>query len=184
MTEGGCPLGTGAVGAKVIDPAVWNASITPIHGWGLDAGDGPLEGASGLQLGSIQCADAALGIGNQTVLPRAAAASRTYMPTPHRRFLAAMDAARALVPGFVRERDDPLLTRRYNDCVESLRAWRQAHQRRGALYLRGDGAGPRGGTTGLAIHGGGCAVEAFQAMMQERIDETATARIPITGDAR
>ncbi len=165
--------------AKVIDPAAWNAYIKPIHGWGLDAGDGPLEGASGLQLGSIQCADAALGIDNQTFLARAAVASRTYMPEPHRRFLAAMEAVRPLVPRFVRERADPLLTRRYNECVESLRAWRQAHQRRGALYLRGGGAGPMGGTTGLAIVGGEHAGETFDSMMQERIDETVKARLPV-----
>jgi hypothetical protein len=134
-----------------------------------------------LQLGSIQCADAVLGIEDQTFLPRAAVESRRYMPEAHRRFLAAMDAVRPLVRRFVRERDDSLLTQRYNDCVESLRAWRQAHQKRGALYLRGNGAGPMGGTTGLAIPDGERAVEDFHSMTQERIDETVRARIQITG---
>ncbi len=165
--------------ATVIDPASWNASIKPIHGWGLDTGDGPLEGASGLQLGSIQCADAVLGLDNQTFLARAAVASRRYLPAPHRRFLATMDAVRPLVPGFVQEQDDPLLTQRYNECVESLRAWRQAHQRRGALYLRGGGAGPMGGTTGLVIPASEHAGETFHSMMQERIDETVKARLPV-----
>ena len=167
--------------AKVIDPASWNTYIKPIHGWGLDTGDGdgPLEGASGLQLGSIQCADAVLGIDDQTVLPRAAVASRKYMPEPHRRFLTAIDAVRPLVRRFVRECNDARLTQRYNDCVESLRAWRQAHQRRGALYLPGNRAGPISGTTGLAIAGSEHAVEEFHALMQERIDETAQARIPM-----
>lgn len=36
-----------------------------------------------------------------------------------------------------------------------------------------------GGTTGLAIAGSEHAVEEFYAMMQERIDETAQARIPM-----
>lgn len=167
--------------AKLIDPASWNEYIKPIHGWGLDMGEGSLEGASGLQLGSIQCADAVLGIEDQTFLPRAAVESRRYMPEPHRRFLAAIDAVRPLVRRFVLELDDALLTQRYNDCVESLRAWRQAHQKRGALYLRGSGAGPVGGTTGLAIPNGKRAVDEFQSMTQERIDETVRTRIQIIG---
>lgn len=164
--------------AKRIDPASWNEYIKPIYGWG-DTGEGPLEGASGLQVGSIQCADAVLGIEDQTLLPRAVVESRKYMPEPHQRFLAAINTARPLLRRWVQERDDSLLTQRYNDCVESLRAWRQAHQKRGALYLRGNGDGPAGGTTGLAVSGGECAVEEFHAMMQERIDETTQAHIPV-----
>jgi indoleamine 2,3-dioxygenase len=165
--------------AMVIDPAIWNEYIKPIHGWGLDSGEGPLEGASGLQLGSIQCADAVLGVESETFLSRAVVGSRKYMPEPHRRFLAAIDEVRPLVPQFVLERDDTLLTQRYNDCVDSLRAWRQAHQRRGELYLRGNGAGPRGGTTGLVIPGAEHTVQHFHATMQERIDETMKARIQV-----
>lgn len=164
--------------AKLIDPASWNEYIKPIHGWGLDMGDGPLEGASGLQLGSIQCADAVLGIEDQTFLSRAAVESRRYMPEPHRRFLAAMDAVRTLVPRFIRGRNEPPLTQYYNECVESLRAWRQAHQRRGALYLRGNGNGPRGGTTGMVITSSN-AIEEFHSMTQERIEETVKAWIPV-----
>lgn len=39
--------------SAVIDPAIWNTLIKPIQGWGFDAGDGMLEGTSGLQLGAI-----------------------------------------------------------------------------------------------------------------------------------
>lgn len=170
--------------AKLIDPVSWNQSIKPIYGWGLDTGEGILEGASGLQLGSIQCADAVLGIDNETFLPRAAVESRRYMPESHRRFLAVMDEVRVLVPRYVRECNKPLLTQHYNDCVDSLRAWRQAHQRRGALYLRGNGNVPLGGTTGMAIAGSDNAVEEFHSMMQERINETMNAHIPMTADAQ
>lgn len=170
--------------AKLIDPVSWNESIKPIYGWGLDTGEGTLEGASGLQLGSIQCADAVLGIENETFLPRAAVESRRYMPESHRRFLSVMDEVRVLVPRYVRECNKPLLTQHYNDCVDSLRAWRQAHQRRGALYLRGNGSGPMGGTTGMAIPGSDNAVEEFHSMMQERINETMSAHIPITPDVQ
>lgn len=170
--------------AKLIDPVSWNESIKPIYGWGLDTGEGTLEGASGLQLGSIQCADAVLGIENETFLPRAAVESRRYMPESHRRFLSVMDEVRVLVPSYVRERNNTLLTQHYNDCVDSLRAWRQAHQRRGALYLRGNGSGPMGGTTGMAIPGSDNAVEEFHSMMQERINETMSAHIPITPDVQ
>lgn len=130
--------------AKLIDPAGWNECIKPIYGWGVNTEE-PLEGASGLQLGSIQCADAVLGIGHETFLPKAAVESRRYRPESHRRFLSVMDEVRALVPRYVRERDDPLLTQCYNACVDALRSWRHAHQRRGALYLHGNGNGPMGG---------------------------------------
>lgn len=164
--------------AKLIDPAGWNECIKPIYGWGVNTEE-PLEGASGLQLGSIQCADAVLGIGHETFLPKAAVESRRYRPESHRRFLSVMDEVRALVPRYVRERDDPLLTQCYNACVDALRSWRHAHQRRGALYLRGNGNGPMGGTTGMAIASRDNAVEDFHSMMQERIDETTKAHISI-----
>ncbi|MDQ3613790.1 MAG: indoleamine 2,3-dioxygenase, partial [Chloroflexota bacterium] len=162
----------------LIDPAAWDEWIKPIYGWGLDAGDGTLEGASGLQLGSIQCAEAILGFENETFLSNAAIDSRKYMPVGHRRFLSVADAARPMVPRYIREHDSPLLTQRYNACIDSLRAWRQAHRQRGALYLRGNGAGSMAGSTGMAISG--CehaAVDQFHALMQERIDETMKAHI-------
>ncbi len=170
--------------ARLIDPAAWNERIKPIYGWGLDTGEGTLEGASGLQLGAIQCADAVLGIENETFLPRAVAESRKYMPEGHRQFLSAMDTVRSLVPRYIRENGNAPLTQRYNLCVDSLRAWRQAHQRRGALYLCGNGAGPMGGTTGMAIRDSEHAVEEFHAMMQGRIGETMNAHIPVTADAQ
>ena len=167
--------------AAMIDPAMWNTSIKPIYGWGVDAGDGMLEGASGLQLGAIQCADAALGIEDQSVMSRAAVDARRYMPVHHRRFLSVTDTVRPIVPAFVRDSGDPSLARGYNTCVDALRAWRQAHRQRGALYLRGDGTGPAGATTGLAVSSNHhAAVDEFQSLMQERIDETAKARVAVT----
>ncbi len=70
--------------ATLIDPAAWDEWIKPIYGWGLDAGDGVLEGASGLQLGSIQCADAILGIENETFLFNAAIDSLRAWRQTHR----------------------------------------------------------------------------------------------------
>ena len=165
----------------VLDPGVWAERIQPTFAWGLEGDGGPLEGASGLQLGAVQCADATLGVEGETAMGRAAGASRRYMPEPHRRFLAALDGARPLVRGFVRERGDAALTRCYDGCVGALAAWRRAHQRRGQLYL--GGASDPGGTgrprlsTGLSLQGEGDPVEGFEATMQQRIDETRRAAL-------
>lgn len=166
--------------AAVIDPVVWNASIKPIHGWGVDAGDGMLEGASGLQLGAIQCADAALGIDDRSCMARAAVDARRYMPVEHQQFLSVMDTVRPLVPAFVRRSGDAVLTQHYTACIDALLAWRRAHRQRGALYLRGTGAGPMGGTTGMTVFSNEhAAVDEFHVLMQERIAETTKARIAV-----
>lgn len=164
--------------AAMIDPASWNLYVKPIHGWGITTDEGRLEGASGMQLGSIQCADAVLGIQNDALVSKATVEARRYMPEPHQRFLSMLDTVRPLLPTYVRNHDYLLLTQRYNDCVDALRAWRQAHQRRGALYLRGSGNGPTGATTGMVVSISDHAVTDFETIMQERIDETMRAGIP------
>lgn len=164
--------------STVIDPAIWNASIKPIYGWGVDAGEGMLEGASGLQLGAIQCADAALGIDNQSAMARAAVQARKYLPENHRRFLAVMDTVRPLIPAFVRGCGDPAVVDRHSACVDALLTWRRAHRQRGAHYLRGAGSGPMGSTTGMTVcNHEHAAVADFHTLMDERIDETAGVRI-------
>jgi hypothetical protein len=74
------------------------------------------------------------------------------MPGHHRRFLAALDAARGVLPGFVEAARDPQLASLFNECVRGLRTWRVVHQKRGAQYLRAGRAmsGPRV-STGLAV---------------------------------
>lgn len=164
--------------STVIDPAAWNASVKPIYGWGIDAGDGVLEGASGLQLGAIQCADAALGIDDRSAMARAAVEARKYLPENHRRFLTLMDNARPLVPAFVRGCGDPVVAERYSACVDALLTWRRAHRQRGSLYLRGAGSGPMGATTGMTVcNHEHAAIASFHTLMDERIDETARTRI-------
>jgi hypothetical protein len=161
-----------------LDPGDWVERIQPTFRWGLDMGEGPLEGGSGLQLGSIQCVDGALDVPRTSLMATAAVASRTYMPEAHREFLAVIDAARPVVRRFVQERNDRRLTQGYNDCVKSLRTWRHAHLKRGALYLQAHGADRTIASTGLTISLDDDPLEIFTDTMRERIDETTRATLP------
>jgi hypothetical protein len=74
-------------------------------------------------------------------------------------------------------REVAALTRRYDDCVESLRAWRQAHLKRGAVYLRAHPDDHAVASTGLTLVDGDDPVGTFASTMRARIGETARARL-------
>lgn len=155
--------------------------IQPAFIWGLDEGDGPLEGASGTQVGVLQAIDGALGIGHTTPMGKGILRSRRYLPPAQRRFLDAVDAASPIVRDFVGACGDPQLTDLYNGCVETMQLWRRVHQKRGALYLRGEKeAAPDFLSTGLVARGGD-RVQIFEQAMSERTSETAAALFPTAG---
>jgi hypothetical protein len=66
----------------------------------------------------------------------------------------------------------------YNDCVKSLRTWRHAHLKRGALYLQSHAADRTIASTGLTISLDDDPLEIFTDTMRERIDETTRATLP------
>lgn len=104
--------------------------------------------------------------------------ARTYLPVNHRRFLAAMDTVRSLVPAFVRDCCGPALVERYSACVDALLMWRRAHRQLGTHYLRGASSGPMSTATGMSVcNREHAAIAGFQTLMDERIDETARGRI-------
>jgi CRP-like cAMP-binding protein len=83
------------------------------------------------------------------------------------------------VRGFVERAAWPPLTELFNECVQSVQRWRKMHQKRGALYLRGETAGA---ASGYASVGGTVRAEAaadparhFEEAMQQRLDETTAA---------
>lgn len=154
--------------------------IQPTTLWGLDEGEGVLEGASGPQVGVLQVLDALLGISRCSAMGTAVLHSRRYLPARHQRFLTAFDAAAPVVREFVCEAKDRALTSLFNACLSSMKAWRLVHQKRGEVYLRGESGT---GVTAYASTGGVVALEdervqRFSQAMQERVAETTMALLP------
>ncbi len=154
--------------------------IQPTTLWGLDEGEGPVEGASGPQVGVLQVVDALLGTGSGSPMGRAVQHTRRYLPARHRRFLEAFDAAAPVVREWVQAARDRALTALFNACLSSMKAWRLVHQKRGAMYLKSDTPGlvqaytSTGGVVSLEDE----RIRRFEAAMQERVGETTVAVLP------
>lgn len=160
---------------------IWTDYIAPFLGWGIESpGEGVLYGGSGMHLCTFEALNITFGLSNESLLGRETVQSRRYMLPAHRRFLAALEGARALLPGFVRRSGDPQLRDAWNACVESLHRWRVMHQKRGSMYLRGGNeentVSPVTSTGGMLEPGTQRPIE-FEAYMEERIQETQAARI-------
>jgi hypothetical protein len=158
--------------------------IQPTTIWGLDEGHGPEEGPSGPQVGSLQVVDALLGIGATSPMGRAVRHTRRYLPARHRAFLEAFDVEASGFRGFVAASQDRTMTTLFNACVAAVKSWRIVHQKRGALFLRAD---TPGAVSAYASTGGVVAldderVSRFEASMQERVDETTAAALPVLDD--
>jgi extracellular factor (EF) 3-hydroxypalmitic acid methyl ester biosynthesis protein len=184
-----------------VDTRTWLEWVQPLFAWAADTSEPAglaTPGPSGMQTGVIQALDAALTVPAESFLGRAALDGRRFMPGHHRRFLAALDAARGVLPGFVEAARDPQLAFLFNECVRGLRTWRVVHQKRGAQYLRAGRtmSGPRvstglavpwtpdrdraSQTTAVAMEDD--AVATFERTMTERILETS--RAFVAGEAR
>lgn len=168
---------------RTVDPATWLQLIQPTFVWAAEAEQsGRVEGGpSGMQLGTIQALDAALGVNGDSALAEASRSARRYMPVPHRRFLATLDLAGPLVRDFSRSRTTGLIDR-YDRCLAALRTFRVAHRARGALYLRHRPLGDQHRrSTGLTIAVNDDPIAAFERSMTERIEETTAAMIDSCG---
>ncbi len=167
---------------KKIAPDSFLTLIQPPTIWGLDDGDGqgPLEGASGPQVGSVQCIDALLGAGHVAPISQAIRHSRKYLPERHRVFIEAVETAGPRIKAFIEATHDPQARRLFNACIEGIVGWRRIHEKRGAMYLRGEKAGDgaytsTGGVVALADE----RVRVFEQAMVARQDEVLAAAIPV-----
>ena len=179
--------------------------LQPTHVWGLPeprprgmqaadgrpsrepAGTGVLDGASGSQLPILQAIDAILGLRRRSDTGRLVLRGRVYLLPKHRRFLDALDEASPVVRDFVERAARPPMTELFNECVQGVQRWRKMHQKRGALYLRGETAEAASGyaSIGHTVRADAVADPAaeFEAAMQQRLDET-TAVLFGAGDLR
>jgi hypothetical protein len=160
---------------RTVDPDVWLELIQPTYAWGaLSDCPGRIEGGpSGMQLGTIQALDAALGIGGRSPIAQLATTARRSMPGPHRRFLRVLDAAGPALRAFVANSGSAELTTQFDACVTALSSFRATHRARGALYLRSRPSGEVSrASTGLSIGVGDEPVGTFERAMNERIAET------------
>jgi Indoleamine 2,3-dioxygenase len=155
--------------------------IQPTTVWGLDEGDGVLEGASGPQIGALQIADSVLGIDRSSPMGQAVLHSRKYLPARHRRFIEVFELHCPVVSAFVLAQNDPALSEPFNACLDVMMGWRRMHQKRGAMNLKSQTP-----STDLAYasSGGVIALEdervaRFEASMQDRMDETRAARVDV-----
>lgn len=171
---------------KKIHPDSFLTLIQPTTIWNLDegTGHGPLEGASGPQVGSIQAVDAVLGVARRSPMGHAISKSRAYMPARHRHFLSVLDAAGGDVRSWVARRDDPRLSTLFNDCADAMLTWRRTHEKRGALYLRGESnVAEEYTSTGQVVALGTDRVTHFERSMQERAAETREAAVAVQDEA-
>ena len=186
-----------AIRKQHLKPDTFLTLIQPTHVWGLpeprprslqatdvsgsseSPGTRVLDGASGSQTPIMQAIDAILGLQRRSHTGQLILKGRAYLLPEHRRFLGVLDDASHVVRGFVERAARPPLTELFNECVQGVQRWRKMHQKRGALYLRGETAGA---ASGYASVGGTVRAEAaadparhFEQAMQQRLDETTAA---------
>ena len=158
------------------EPRPRSLPATEVSGSSEPAGTRLLDGASGSQMPTVQAIDAILGLQRRSHTGQLILKSRAYVLPQHRRFLGILDEASPLLRDFVERAGRPPLTELFNECVQGVQRWRKMHQKRGALYLRGETAGA---ASAYASVSGTVRAEAvadpardFEEAMQQRLDET------------
>jgi indoleamine 2,3-dioxygenase len=166
------------VRGKTVDPLIWRELVQPTFPWSAEADEpGRVEGGpSGIQLGTIQALDAALGVTGDSAMAELAKTARRYMPTSHRRFLQNLDHAGPMIRAFVHQSSCEELVTQFNKCVGALGAFRAAHHARGSQYLapRSSGEASRA-STGLTIGIDDDPIATFGCTMAARAAETEAA---------
>jgi CRP-like cAMP-binding protein len=118
----------------------WLDLVQPTFGWGLPGPDGePLSGPGGMQLGTLHVLNAVLGVPAGSTIGQATLASRRYIPTRPREFLAVLDRCAPVLVEFVSTNGRQDLKRAFNDALRALRRFRVGHRVQGARYLRAGG---------------------------------------------
>jgi hypothetical protein len=155
--------------------------IQPTTIWGLDEGDGVLEGVSGPQIGVLQIADSVLGIDRSSAMGQAALHTRTYLPARQQKFIRIFEQHCGIVSSYVLWKNEPALIEPFNACLDAMLLWRRMHQKRGAMNLKSN---VQGAAYNYTSSGGGIALEdervaRFEGLMQQRMDETRNARVDV-----
>lgn len=174
---------------RTVDPAIWLELVQPTFAWSAeteesgtaDRGPSRVEGGpSGMQVGTIQALDAALGVEGRSALAELALKGRRYMPARHRRFLETVELAGPVLRGFVHRSACGPLTEAFNKCVGDLSRFRSTHHARGAEYLRNRPSGDVARTsTGLVIGVDDDPMKTFECSMAERAAETDAAILSV-----
>jgi Indoleamine 2,3-dioxygenase len=159
--------------------------IQPTTIWGLDEGNGVLEGVSGPQIGVLQIADSVLGIDRSSPMGQAALHTRTYLPARQQQFIRIFEQHCGIVSAYVLWKNEPALIEPFNACLDAMLMWRRMHQKRGAMNLKSN---VQGAAYNYTSSGGGIALEdervaRFEDLMQQRMDETRNARVDIPLDS-
>ncbi len=169
----------------------WLDLVQPTFGWGLRGDDGePLSGPGGMQLGTLHVLNAVLGVPAGSTIAKATLASRRYIPTRPREFLAVLDQFAPRLREFVAADGRQDLKRAFNDSLRALRRFRVGHRVQGARYLRAGGheGAPRlSSGTGISWREDPSRPELepadlFEHQMMERIVETTDALAPGAGE--
>jgi indoleamine 2,3-dioxygenase len=134
------------------EPFIYYHRVRPyIHGWkdhpdipdgviyeGVEAYGGrpqKFRGETGAQSAIVPALDAMLGVKHkEDVLSSYLREMRTYMPPAHRAFLEALEARTAVRP-FVERAGRQALAAAFNECVETLGAFRSLHLEYAAAYI-------------------------------------------------
>jgi Indoleamine 2,3-dioxygenase len=153
--------------------------IQPTTIWGLDEGEGVLEGVSGPQIGVLQIADSVLGIDRSSPMGQAALHTRTYLPARQQQFIRIFERHCGILSAYVLWKNEPALIEPFNACLDAMLMWRRMHQKRGAMNLKSN---VQGAAYNYTSSGGGIALEdervaRFEGLMQQRMDETRSAQV-------
>ncbi len=155
----------------------WKEVIHIPFGWGLLQDGEKLEGASGMQVGTLAMLNSFFGIASESSIGQATLNSRVYLLPKQRHLLSILDDTNVL-QAFVKEVKNSELTALYNKNLESLTRWRVSHQKRGHKYLAHATNGTPQMATGLTLPDSGGGIEdVFYEDMQKRIKETREAKI-------
>ncbi|NMR27148.1 hypothetical protein HH219_16685 [Pseudoalteromonas sp. NEC-BIFX-2020_015] len=157
----------------------WKEVIHIPFGWGLIVNGQKLEGASGMQVGTLAMLNSFFGIPSESTIGKATFNSRMYLLPKQRKLLTLLDNCCVLYP-FINQCKDVELIDLYNKNIESLTRWRVSHQKRGRKYLAHPTNGAPQMATGLTLPDADSHIDdVFYDDMQDRIIETKEVMIKV-----
>jgi hypothetical protein len=155
----------------------WKEVVHIPFGWGLTFNGERLEGASGMQLGTLALLNSFFCIDSNSSVGKATLNSRMYMLPRQREFLMILDEL-SVLREFVIKAEDLELSCIYNKNINSLARWRTSHQKRGRKYLAYSSDGKPQMATGLTLDNKCENIdEIFYNDMGDRIMETKDAMV-------
>ena len=161
-----------------VDAGIWLKQIQHTFAWGIvDKESGKtLQGPSGMQVGVIQTLNLGLTIPDRSEIARMSEKTRQYYTPDQQRFFDQVIAHAPMLSDYCGRH--AVLSKMYNECVNELARWRVSHQKRGAWYLKTAGSETNRNriSTGLTLPADVDGTQKFIDMMQQRINETKSAK--------